>query len=443
MTNRDRPGGVALPAVDRWGSEDVPSLVAWLGEAQSPDLLRVRRRPLHALSDWTFDPATGNLRHRTGRFFTIEGLRVRHISGPGMPWMQPIINQSDVGILGLLVADEGGCRKALVQRKVEPGNVNVAQISPTLQATRSNYTRVHGGAVPPYLEYFLDPSAGTVVVDQLQMEQGARYCGKRNRNMIVQVRAGDVPIGPDYRWVSMDDLVSLAGCPNALNLDTRSVLSCLPGGGASAAPWVAGDAPAHIAAWLARMREGCALDVEAVPLRDVAGWGYDGESLTHESGRFFEVIGVSVEAPTREVPAWDQPLVRSCGRGVIGFLCQRQRGTLRFLARGVIEPGDPCVRIGPTVQCMSNGHRPPPLFFDEIVHAAKDQTRLRTIQSEEGGRFYHDERLLAVVEVPPDTRVDHPPEFLWMTLDEIKAMIGCGQVNIEARSLIACLPISA
>ena len=44
--------------------------------------------------------------------------------------------------------------KYLLQAKAEPGNINKIQISPTVQATKSNYTRVHGGKEIPYLRYF-------------------------------------------------------------------------------------------------------------------------------------------------------------------------------------------------------------------------------------------------------------------------------------------------
>ena len=39
--------------------------------------------------------------------------------------------------------------KYLLQAKVEPGNINKIQISPTVQATRSNYLRIHGGKTIP------------------------------------------------------------------------------------------------------------------------------------------------------------------------------------------------------------------------------------------------------------------------------------------------------
>ena len=47
----------------------------------------------------------------------------------------------------------------LMQAKMEPGNVNPLQLSPTVQATRSNYTQVHRGTGTRYLEYFVGPTA--------------------------------------------------------------------------------------------------------------------------------------------------------------------------------------------------------------------------------------------------------------------------------------------
>ncbi len=416
--------------------------LAWLEDAQKPERLHVRRVPLDALPSWSFDPDTGTLTHRSGRFFSIEGLRVTTNHGAHAAWMQPIIDQSDIGILGLLACVEDGRWQLLVQRKVEPGNVNVAQISPTVQATHSNYTRVHGGTRPAYLEYFLDPPRGAVIVDTLQMEQGARYCGKRNRNMVVAVRRADVTPHPDYRWMTLESLWRMAAHANALNLDTRSVLSCscIPARAAAVDP----AAINGTLAWLAALQRRYWMTANRVPLRSVEDWRLEGDVLSHVTGRYFEVVGISVEAPTREVPRWDQPLVRSVGRGVIGFLCQMRDGALRFLARGALEPGESQVRIGPTLQCIPGNHDAPPPFFDDIVHAPAERVRFRAVQSEEGGRFYHDERTLVAVELPQDAAVDPHPDYRWMTAAELRHMIGqYGTVNIEARALLACLPFGA
>ena len=436
----------------------------WLREGQRPDLLHIERVPLDAMRDWSFDFGTGNLRHRSGRFFSVGGLSVVTNYGAPREWMQPIIDQPEVGILGFLAAVSNGTLHFLVQRKVEPGNINVSQLSPTVQATHSNYTRVHGGGTPPYLDHFINPSRSAVIVDQLQMEQGARYRGKRNRHIIVRVDPDDVAVRPGYRWMRLDAIIGLAGTANALNLDTRTVLSCLPV--ALTGPEAAGSSAestgdefpsrlvrslrAHcdearllaIDAWLERVQHRRRMTVRPIPLRSVSGWTHDGTVIAHESGRFFEVLGVSVLAPNREVPSWDQPLVRSCGRGIIGLLCQQREGELKFLARAILEPGEPEVRIGPTLQCIPDNHAVLPPFFDEIVHASDAQVRFRTIQSEEGGRFYHDERVLLVTEMPAGTALREPADYLWMTLRDIKEMIArYANVNIEMRSIVACLPL--
>ena len=74
-----------------------------------------------------------------------------------------------------------------MQAKAEPGNINTYQLSPTVQATRSNYLQLHGGKRTLYLEFFIDHSKTEVLIDQLQSEQGARFYRKRNRNIIIRI----------------------------------------------------------------------------------------------------------------------------------------------------------------------------------------------------------------------------------------------------------------
>ena len=70
-------------------------------------------------------------------------------------WQQPIIEQSEIGILGIITKKLNQKIYYLMQAKIEPGNINCVQISPTLQATKSNYLQVHNGKKPKYLSYFL------------------------------------------------------------------------------------------------------------------------------------------------------------------------------------------------------------------------------------------------------------------------------------------------
>ena len=423
---------VTAPSV---GDADI---LRWLAESRSSSPMQVQRVPLGALRDWCFEPDTGNLRHRTGRFFSVEGLSVVTNVGSTQHWMQPIVDQPETGILGFLAGYKDGVLQLLVQRKMEPGNINMVQLSPTVQVTRSNYTRAHGGTRPAYVDYFVSPGPHTVQVDP-----------------------DDVPTDPDYRWMTLGELLALAQHPDVLNFDTRSVLSCVPFACAGDATTASDDAPfparvlgsftadcgddrlREIRTWLRQRHDRFFMTTGRIPLRHVAGWTCNGEIISHESGRFFEVVGVSVQAMTREVPRWDQPLIRSVGQGIVGFLCQHSGGVLRFLVRAVLEPGVSSMRLGPTLHCIPGNHDVMPPFFREITHATGARVRFSSVQSEEGGRFYHDQRLLTVVELPPDERVECPPDYCWMTLRDIKEVIvRYGAASVEARALIACLPLS-
>ena len=82
---------------------------------------------------------------------------------------------------------------------------------PTLQATRSNYTRVHKGRSPLYLEYFTGEKKVEILVDQLQSEQGARFYQKRNRNIIVEVDENEeLPVYENFVWASLGQIKRIA-----------------------------------------------------------------------------------------------------------------------------------------------------------------------------------------------------------------------------------------
>ncbi|WP_347359799.1 NDP-hexose 2,3-dehydratase family protein [Streptomyces sp. 150FB] len=145
----------------------------WLAEQRAGSAFSVDQVPFAQLDGWGFDPGTGNLGHHSGRFFTIEGLRVHLEPAHVEQWTQPIIVQREIGILGILVKEFDGVLHCLMQAKMEPGNSNLVQLSPTVQATRSNYSGVHKGRAIPYLDYFRAPRRSTVLADSLQSEQGS------------------------------------------------------------------------------------------------------------------------------------------------------------------------------------------------------------------------------------------------------------------------------
>ena len=108
---------------------------------------------------------------------------------------------------------------------MEPGNINKVQLSPTVQATKSNYTRVHEGKAIKYLNFFKNPNQKKILVKSNQSEQGFRYFSKFNTNMIINVN-DKIKIGKNHIWLNKIKLKKLINQNNILNMDVISVFSC-------------------------------------------------------------------------------------------------------------------------------------------------------------------------------------------------------------------------
>ena len=448
---------------------DIP---AWLESRRKLHRFSIRQIAFAELTEWRFDPHTGNLGHASGRFFTVEGLEVRtDYPAPAVSY-QPIINQPEIGILGILGKRFDGVLHFLIQAKMEPGNINLVQLSPTVQATKSNYTQVHGGRRPRYLEYFLERSRGRVLVDQLQSEQGAFFLRKRNRNMIVET-LDDVPVHEDFCWLTLSQIKAMLQRNDLVNMDTRTVISGIPlasseeeasalgfrresgqGGfeqdllrSALSREGVVMDND-EIISWFTELKATSDIQARQVPLRALPAWSKDDVSIHREDRCFFSVIAVAVEADNREVAGWSQPIVQPCSRGTTAFITKRIDGVLHFLIQARMEPGMfDMFELAPTVQYLPGSAAPaaadkPPFFYDLVANAPRACIRHESTQSEEGGRFYHYQNRNLVIELDEAQELQLPRGYLWMTLGQIHEFLRYNNYfNIEARGLLACLGV--
>ncbi|SDZ36671.1 oxidase EvaA, partial [Amycolatopsis xylanica] len=367
-------------------------------------------------------------------------------------WTQPIILQPEIGILGILVKVFDGVVHCLMQAKMEPGNINLLQLSPTVQATRSNYTRVHQGNPVPYLEHFVAPRAGRTVIDALQSEQGSWFLDKRNRNIIVEA-AGDVAVREDFCWLSLGQIAELLKVPNLVNMDSRTVLSGMPF-------FLQGNFVDRVASpesgsrhsveqllsWFTEVKSHYRLERRLVPLAEVRDWVRSADRVEHEEGRYFTVIGVDVSASNREVSQWSQPMFEPVGRGLIGFLGRNIDGVFHILVHARTEAGThDVVEMAPTLSCIPNSYRGlgaerKPRYLDFFDAASPSKILVDVVHSEEGGRFYHAENRYLVVDAGEDFDLDVPDDYCWMTMDQLSGFVLYGNhVNVAARCLLSCM----
>jgi oxidase EvaA len=437
---------------------------SWFNARARANRFQVDRIPFQELSGWDFEPDTGNLVHASGRFFSVEGLRVRTDRPWVSEWAQPIIVQPEIGVLGILVKRFDGVPHCLMQAKMEPGNINGLQISPTVQATRSNYMKVHGGAATKYMEYFRPGSRGRVLFDGLQSEQGSWFLHKRNRNIVVETD-DDVPLDEDFCWLTLDQIRRLLRLDHMVNMDSRTVLACVPPALARPGEGTTGDGsfveavhrslsgrgravhdPGHILSWLTEVRARQELVQRRVPLKEIVedGWRLGHDVIDHRDGKYFDVVAVAVEASNREVTAWTQPLVAPRQSGLLALLVKRIGGTLHALVQARSDAGTLNIaELTATVHCQPGNYAdaPPehrPSYLDYALAAPTGRVRLDVVHSEEGGRFYHAQNRYLVIEVEDDFVAEPDDRFLWTTLSQLMSLLShSNYLTVELRSLMA------
>ncbi len=430
---------------------------AWLAERAAAHDFTVDRIPFSGLRGWHFENDIGNLVHDSGRFFSVEGLCLRT---PGCAdRFQPIINQPEVGILGILVKEFDGILHFLMQAKMEPGNPVPLMLSPTVQATRSNYTQVHRGSPVRYLEYFTGRRPARVMADVLQSEHGDWFYRKRNRNMLVEADADDVvPPADDFCWLTLGQINALLARDNVINMDSRTVLACLPLGGpgaesadrfgrsltASRDPDAgAVSTMAELLSWFTGLRTECRLDAGRLPLGALPGWHRDDKEISRDDGRRFRVVAVDVRAGNREVTSWSQPLIEPVGTGLSAFLVREFDGVLHVLVRARTEGGFlDGVELGPTVQCMSacELEEETSPFLARIPAAGSPLIRYEALHAEEGGRFLNAVSRYVIAEADGPAPGALPPDHAWVTVGQLTALLRHSQyVDVQARTLVACL----
>ena len=434
-------------------------VLAWIKRRNREVQVEVEQVPFAKLSGWHFDDATSNLQHDSGRFFSIVGLDVYTNTGSVNHWQQPIINQPEVGYLGIICKEFDGVLYFLLQAKIEPGNVNCVQLSPTLQATRSNYMQVHGGKKPAYLDYFRNARSEQIVLDQLQSEQGARFLRKRNRNIIIKVDEDIMP-GEDFRWLTLAQIKQLMVCDNTVNMDTRTVLSGLrfadskDGVSELGELWFESETCIKgvntidgILHGLSELKSRYELVTERIPLKGVGEWRVTDAEIVRSDRLFFRVLGVNVTIANREVARWCQPIVQPMQEGLCVLFVKKIDGVLHFLLQAKVECGNfDVVEFAPTIQCLTGPYKNPIGYVPQFLQAYQrgeciEKVLFDTMQSEEGGRFYHEQNRNVICLVNDKVPNCPPENFMWLTLGQIKEFLRFNNyLNIQVRSLISALP---
>jgi len=406
-------------------------ITKWLTKQGKKHLLKVKIINLSKLNNWKFNKI--KIYHQSKKFFQIVGIKV--ISNfYKNNWDQPIIIQNEVGILGIIKNIK--TKKYLLQAKVEPGNINKLQLAPTVQATKSNFSRVHGGNKVPYIEYFLRIKK---ISRYNQSEQGFRYFHKFNSNILIK-NIKNLKKEPDFYWFSKKEIKDLICKKNIINMDTLSVLS-------SVLKKIKKDNPINtkkkINNWLKIFDKKFYIKAKVINFDKLKDWSVNSKNITHKKKKHFSVIGVNVETNRREVNNWFQPILKGKNMAFAGFIKTKINNTDHYLCRYILKPGLKKSVIGCTINTSDISTYFENTSFNSIEKfffskEAKKNIVYDNILSDEGGRFYKCQIRYMISAITYEKVKKIPKNYIWVSYNQIVEMIKNKRLDIESRLLFAC-----
>lgn len=409
-------------------------LLEWIRERNETVKVSIEKCALSDSDFWFYDEANGEIANKNRSFFRIKGLQ--RLTNGKVTLEQPIIIQDEIGYLGIIRRKIGGVPHYLMQAKIEPGNINKIQISPTIQATKSNFTQKHGGKKPPYLDYFVNASKYKIIVDQIQSEQSSRFLKKRNRNIIIELDE-DIEVRSSHKWMTLPQIRELMKYDNLVNMDTRTVLSCLP-----AKEAVGGELP-EIYQYINNYKMFDESEYRLVPLYSLKKWSMVNNEFVCSEPYSFKVVFCDIEIEGREVRRWTQPLFEATGIATFGLLTREDNGKRQFLVKALPEVG--CfdrIELAPTVQreyIHTGADTAADKLFDKKLKN-KENVLFDTLLSEEGGRFYHEQNRNVIIEISKDELTELPEGYFWVGYGTLKNLVQINNcLNIQLRNLLSVL----
>jgi len=205
-------------------NKNISSILSWLKKRNEANKMKVSKTSVNRLKDW-YLKKNGNLFHKSGQFFSVEGVNVQNaVERETSSWSQPILNQKHGGILAILTRTNKDIVEFLLFARKEPGD-NSIKLCPSFSATQSNINRAHGGKKTPLSEFVLN-NKKNIISETLHYEEGARFWKKPNRNVIINVgyKKSLRIKNPDFIWLNFSQIKKLNFKKGILNPFVKTIL---------------------------------------------------------------------------------------------------------------------------------------------------------------------------------------------------------------------------
>ena len=408
-------------------------LIDWLKSQKKNNKIRIRKKKIDLLKDWIFKDNI--IFHKSKNFFSIKAFLFQQ---KNKKRFQPLILQKEHGILGIIKQNKKGKDYYLLQSKIEPGNINGIQISPTVQATKSNYLRKHGGKKTLFLNYFLKQQKKIKIVSKIKLsEQGSRFLNKKNWNILLETDKINIPLKKNYCWLTKENIRYLINKKNMLNMDTISVLSSAIKKNLNENLINSNN---NLKNRLNQFDKKIKSTRKIISFDNLRGWKIKKNSISDIKKKYFSIFFIDVIANLREVNKWEQPILSDHSSSLNGFLVSKINNTKHYLLKIINEPGFDQSKYTSTIfEKNFNLNSRKNIKF--LSFFKKNNCLMNLVNSDEGGRFLNNQTRNLINEIKDYKKINLNKNFIWASHNQVIDLIKQNKITIEARNLFACYNI--
>lgn len=408
-------------------------LIDWLKNQKKINKIKIKKKKINSLNDWIFKKDI--IFHKSKNFFSIKPFLFQQ---KRKKRFQPLIVQREHGILGIIKQKKKGKDYYLLQSKIEPGNINGIQISPTVQATKSNYLRKHGGKKTLFLDYFLKKQKKLNIISKIKLsEQGSRFLKKKNWNILLETHKLTIPIKKNYCWLTKENIKYLIKKRNMLNMDTISVLSSVIKKNLNENKL---NSNYDIKNMLHQFDKNMKFSRNIISFNDLKNWKIKKDSISDIKNKYFSIFFINVFANLREVKKWEQPIISDHFSSLNGFLVSKINNSMHYLLQIINEPGFDQSKYTSTIfEKNFSFHSRKNIKFLSFFN--KKNCLMDLVNSDEGGRFLNNQTRNMINEIKDYKKINLNKNFIWASHNQVINLIKQNKITIEARNLFACYNI--
>lgn len=352
--------------------------------------LKVSKKPLDELNNWIFgDDHT--LRHKTNGFFSFIATEQNNFKNI-------LLLQNEIGILSIYLRFKNinfTEQEFLLQKKQEPGNMPLTQLSPSVQMTYSNLIGMHGGENK--INLINNDKKNNIYIYSRQ-EQSDSFLLKRNLNILSffnsELENNHLLNLKNNLWIKTSDLIDFILKGNIIHSDTRSVIflyfaiNLIDLYKMKKSNKINKELENKINLWNFKNQKSWKfLNLKEITKYKNGSLYFDDEKDIHNKRI---ISGFNIKTNNREVREWDQPLIQ-INKKIFELIYTRTGNEINILVSLDSSPGT-CneVEFLPTFSYFESEY--------ESKSQIKKEAKLihESMQSDEGGRFWNRSNLYRI-----------------------------------------------